>query len=136
MLRVSHAVKPFSTVLLTGDGGDDVFLGYRQHPIFLAAQRAARFLPTSAAAIWPRLSGPAGRIPALRRAKHFLDYATGGLGAVAPVHNGLPFYDARRMRGDRLKDHALRQRQIALSIESGRRLLLDTLNSEQETPFV
>src|SRR5258708_14749341 len=113
MLRVSHAVKPFSTVLLTGDGGDDVFLGYRQHPIFLAAQRAARFLPASAAAIWPRLSGPAGRIPALRRAKHFLDYATGGLCAVARVHNRLPFYDPPPMRGERVKDHSLRHRHIA-----------------------
>ena len=32
MLRVSRAVKPKATVLLTGDGGDDVFLGYCLSP--------------------------------------------------------------------------------------------------------
>jgi asparagine synthetase B (glutamine-hydrolysing) len=39
---VSEAVKRRATVLLTGDGGDDVFLGY---PFFHNAWLADRLLP-------------------------------------------------------------------------------------------
>jgi len=41
MLRVSKAVRGSATVLLTGDGGDDVFLGYPEHRYFWLAQKLA-----------------------------------------------------------------------------------------------
>ncbi len=136
MLRVSRAVKPFATVLLTGDGGDDVFLGYRQHPIFLKAQRLARVMPGFAASLWSRIGPAAEGASGLRRAKHFIDYAACGMGAVTRVHNGLPYYEKRGMRGERLAGAALRQRDLPCSIESGRHLLAEDLRYEQETRFV
>ena len=45
MLRVSKAVRGSATVLLTGDGGDDVFLGYPEHRHLWLAQKLARSLP-------------------------------------------------------------------------------------------
>ena len=52
MLRVSKAVKGSATVLLTGDGGDDVFLGYPEHRHLLMAQKLARSLPGFVASGW------------------------------------------------------------------------------------
>jgi asparagine synthase (glutamine-hydrolysing) len=95
MLRVSKAVKQSATVLLTGDGGDDVFLGYPEHKNFWMAQRLARMLPGVSGPAWQvarRLLPDRGT---LGRGKHFLDYATGGLGAIAAVHDELPFYWTR-----------------------------------------
>ena len=85
MLRVSRSVQPLATVLLTDDGGDDVFLDYPFHRHFWMAQRVARTLPGVAARAWRGVRPLMDGLPALRRGKHFLDYATGGLGAVTQV---------------------------------------------------
>ena len=67
MLRVSQAVAPSAKVLLTGDGGDDVFLGYEGHRHFQLAEKLARRLPERAAnggshfVIVFRASAPAAR---------------------------------------------------------------------------
>ena len=52
MLRVSKAVRGSATVLLTGDGGDDVFLGYPEHRHLWLAQKLARSLPGFVANGW------------------------------------------------------------------------------------
>jgi asparagine synthase (glutamine-hydrolysing) len=136
MLRVSRAVKPLATVLLTGDGGDDVFLGYPLHHRLWMAQRLADYLPGSASAVWRTLRPLANQLPFLRRPKHFLDYATGGLGAVTRVHNGLPYYDECGMLGDRLAGRTLEDRRIPLATRPARQLLSDVLDYEQRTRFV
>jgi asparagine synthase (glutamine-hydrolysing) len=136
MLRVSAAIKSRITVLLTGDGGDDVFLGYPFHRHFQMAQRLARALPEFAARAWPHLRPLAGALPFLRRPKHFLDYSTGGLGAATRVHDGLPYYRRWNILGDRLSSLSLAQRQIPLSFASARQLLQDFLDYEQKTTFV
>lgn len=136
MLSVSKAVKPAVTVLLTGDGGDDVFLGYPYHRHMWTAQRLARALPPPAARLWPKVRPFADRIPALRRPKHLLDYATGGLGAVTRVHDGLPYYSRAGVLGDRLAGASLSQRRIPLSFDSARHVLSDVLAYDQETRFV
>ena len=56
MLRISRAVRNEATVLLTGDGGDDVFLGYPEHRHFLMAQKLARKLPRVTASLWEKIN--------------------------------------------------------------------------------
>jgi asparagine synthase (glutamine-hydrolysing) len=136
MLRVSRAVKPKATVLLTGDGGDDVYLGYPFYKHFWAAQRLARRLPDFAPALWRTLRPIADRIPPLRRPKHFLDYATGGMGAVTRVFDGLPYYHRLGLLGDRISSATIAQRQIPLSLDSARNLLSDMLRYEYRMRFV
>jgi asparagine synthase (glutamine-hydrolysing) len=122
-------------VLLTGDGGDDVFLGYRFHPHLLTAQKLANSLPPGSDAAWRAMRPIANRLPFLRRGKHLMDYATGGLGAVTRVHDGLPYYSQRNMLGPRLTGKNLSQREIGLSQKSARRLLLDVLQYDLKTQF-
>jgi asparagine synthase (glutamine-hydrolysing) len=136
MLRVSRSVKPLATVLLTGDGGDDVFLGYPFHRHFWMAQRFARSLPAQALPAWQKARGLINGFGPLSRPKHFLDYATGGLGAVTRVHDGLPYYTQRIMLGEKLRSLELPQRRIPLSIRSGRRVLAEVLQYDQRTRFV
>lgn len=136
MLRVSRAVKPKATVLLTGDGGDDVYLGYPFYKHFWAAQRLARRLPDFAPALWRAIRPVADRIPPLRRPKHFLDYATGGKGAVTRVFDGLPYYHRLGLLGHRISSATIAQRQIPLSLDSARNLLSDMLRYENRMRFV
>jgi asparagine synthase (glutamine-hydrolysing) len=121
-------------VLLTGDGGDDVFLGYSFHRDCLRAQRLARALPGFAGPLWRAVRPIADRISPLRRPGHFFDYATGGLGAVARAHNGLPGYAG--LLGERLKGMNLPQRNLPLSTQSARNLVADLLDYQQRMWFV
>jgi len=135
ILRVSRAMKQEVTVLLTGDGGDDVFLGYPYHLHFLMAQKTANRTPGAFAGLWPRLRRFLPDYSVLRRAKHFLDYATGGLGAVIQVHNGLPLYRRFGLLGDRLSKVELAQRQTPWSFGSANHLLEDFLLYDWRTTF-
>ena len=136
MLRVSRAVKPMATVLLTGDGGDDVFLGYPFHNHFRMSQSLSRRLPAFAPALWRTVRPLADALAPLRRPKHFLDYATGGLGAVTRVFDGLPYYQRMGLLGERMASATISRRQIPLSFDSARRLLADYLAYEYGTRFV
>lgn len=136
MLRVCKAVKPKVTVLLTGDGGDDVFLGYPHHRDFWMAQRLSRFLPQPMAKFWPKLEPVASSSTVMRRAWRLVDYATGGLGAVTQAHNGLPYYQRAGLLGDRFRDLRLKHREIPRSFQSGRQLLSQFLDYERRTRFV
>jgi asparagine synthase (glutamine-hydrolysing) len=134
MLRVSRAVKPFATVLLTGDGGDDVFLGYPEHKNLWLAQRLARRIPP-AGKLWPAVRPLIPKKGILKRAANFLEYATGGLGAVTRVHDGLPLYWKHGMLGDRLRDATVVQRGIPRTAESARNLLPEFLEYDRRTRF-
>jgi asparagine synthase (glutamine-hydrolysing) len=135
VLRVSQAVKPFATVLLTGDGGDDVFLGYPFHKSFWISQRTARFLPSAATAVWDPVHHTGRNGGLWGRAQHFLDFTTGGLGAVTRIQNGLPYLEQRRMLGPRLKARSLPERELKMSVPAARTLLTDILKYEQKTRF-
>jgi asparagine synthase (glutamine-hydrolysing) len=126
MLRVSKAIKPAATVLLTGDGGDDCFLGYPEHKHFYMAQKLASAVPLG------KLWRPAGRrrdeLPEkLRRAAHFLDYAYGGLGAAVRIYDGLPRFHAHGLLGERLRGVTVEQRTIPMSAAAGKQLLPEYL---------
>jgi asparagine synthase (glutamine-hydrolysing) len=136
MLRVSKAVRDKVTVLLTGDGGDDVFLGYPRHLHLWYAQRLARALPAQAAAAWPVVRGFLRHLPGTRRPAHFLDYAMYGLGSAAPVHNGLGVLRRMGSLGDRLSTRLLPTPDFPKSLQSGRNVLSDFLSYEWKTQFV
>lgn len=136
VLRVSAAVKPMATVLLTGDGGDDVYLGY---PYFLNAWRAenlANRLPAVAAPLWQAARPIAHLFPQAKRAANFLDYTTGGLGAYTRVRDGLPYYGEHHLIGDNLDSLQIRQRQMPASFASARHLLSDVFNYHRRTEFL
>jgi asparagine synthase (glutamine-hydrolysing) len=136
MLRVSRAVAGEATVLLTGDGGDDLFLGYPEHKNFYLAERLARRLPAPATSVWRALGAHVPRMGMLRRAASFLNYATGGLGAVACAHDGLPVYQQHNLLGERLCDATVTRRLIPWSRASARQLLTEFLAYDRRTRFV
>jgi asparagine synthase (glutamine-hydrolysing) len=136
MLRVSRAVKLKATVLLTGDGGDDVFLGYAfLHNAWMAQETARRIPPglvsplRAAAACLPS-AGP------LRRLRRYLEYSTSGLSAYLNAHDGLPYFEKYGILGERLEKLALPQRSMAPSFDSARRLLSDVLVEQHQNHFL
>jgi asparagine synthase (glutamine-hydrolysing) len=135
MLRVSEAVAPSVKVLLTGDGGDDVFLGYEGHKHFWMASRLAEHLPDQSGRLWLALRDRVPRLGPLRRAASFLDYATGGLGGVACARDGLQLYRRAGLLGERLQDAVIDQHGIPWSIESARSLLAEFLAYDRDTRF-
>ncbi|TMH57249.1 MAG: asparagine synthase (glutamine-hydrolyzing) [Betaproteobacteria bacterium] len=84
MLVVSRAIRRAGlTVLLTGDGGDDVFLGYPRHRMLLRTSYIARALPSGLTTLWERARGVLPTDGAGRRLRHLIDYTVGGLPAPA-----------------------------------------------------
>jgi len=136
MLGVSRTVRLSAKVLLTGDGGDDVFLGYPEHSHFLMAQRFAGALPEFAGGLWKSFRPFVRSISQLRRAATFLDFSTGGLGGVTTVHNGFPLYQQTGMLGDRLRDVEIEQRSIPWSGQSAKNLLTEFLRYDRRMRFV
>ena len=136
MLRVSKAVRGSATVLLTGDGGDDVFLGYPEHRHFLMAQKLARSLPGFVANGWRGNRDKVPQVGSLKRLSSFLNYSTGGLGAIACTHDGLPSYERYGMLGERLAGVSVAQRSIEWSNESARNVLREFLEYDRDNRFV
>jgi len=135
MLGVSHMVSASAKVLLTGDGGDDVFLGYPEHRHFWLAQRLAGVLPGASVNMWLKLRNGFPRRGVLRRARSFLDYATGGLGAVTQTRDGWPMYQSCGLLGERLRTTRIPQRELAWSQNSARQVLTDFLCYDRLTRF-
>ena len=135
MLRVSKAIKPSATVLLTGDGGDDCFLGYPEHKNFYLAQKVAQkgILPW----FWKAKGGRRDHLPErFRRAAHFLDYASGGLGAVIGIHDGLPRYHEHGLLGPLLAGARVDQRNTPVTPESAQTILGDYISYARMHRFV
>jgi asparagine synthase (glutamine-hydrolysing) len=135
VLLVSQAVKASATVLLTGDGGDDVFLGYPFLANAWLAQRFAQRLPDGTASLWKFARPLIPPIGPLRRARNFVDYAIGGIGAHARAHDGLPMLEKHSILGERLTGLRLPQREVAEDASSGRRLLFDVLRYHRKMHF-
>ncbi|HST20004.1 MAG TPA: asparagine synthase (glutamine-hydrolyzing) [Blastocatellia bacterium] len=135
MLSVSQAVAGSAKVLLTGDGGDDVFLGYPEHRHFWFAEKLARALPRASGKLWLRARASFPARGHLRRIRSFIDYTTGGLGAVTNARDGLPMYRSNRLLGERLIDATIDQRAIPWSPDSARELLTEFLIHDRRTRF-
>lgn len=135
MLRVSSVVKSKATVLLTGDGGDDVFLGYSFFANAWKAQKLARSLPPGSPALWSALRPLARRIPAMRRAQNFFDYTVGGIGAYGRVRWGIPYLDERGVPGERLRGGRVGYRSVPPSFASAKQLLGDVFRFHRRMHF-
>lgn len=137
MLRVSEAVAQTSVkVLLTGDGGDDVFLGYPRHRHLQMVERLARSTPGFVSGLWPSLRGAVRGVPAMRRSSHFLDYVAGGLPAYLDAHDGLPGFRARGLLGERLAGARVTERGRPWSRASARDILGEYLRHDLHGQFV
>lgn len=136
ILKVCRAVREKATVLLTGDGGDDVFLGYPHHRMLWVSQKVGQWLPAGTGQLCNILEPLAMRSAVLRRPWRMIDYGSGGLGAVTKANNGLPWFVKSGYLGERLHDVPLSHRQIPRSSASGRQVLRDFLNYEWNTRFV
>ncbi|MEZ5346276.1 MAG: asparagine synthase (glutamine-hydrolyzing) [Pyrinomonadaceae bacterium] len=134
LLDISAEVKKHATVLITGDGGDDVFLGYPEHLHFQLAGRVAEKTPEVFAGLIQKAGGALPQVGPVRRANSFLSYAFGGLGAVTRNRDGLPVFENNDLLGERLTDIKLPHREIPLT--SGEDLLSDFLKYDLKTRFV
>jgi len=135
MLWVCSAVKKNATVLLTGDGGDDVYLGYPFFNYAVMCERAARAIPRPLA---PALRGMAGLLPESGRSKRLrsaLAYATGGIGAWRQRNDGLPYLESHGILGEKLAGRHYDWREIPPSAASARRLFRDVFESHRQLHF-
>jgi asparagine synthase (glutamine-hydrolysing) len=134
MLRVARAVASSAKVLLTGDGGDDLFLGYPRHRHLWLAEKTARNLPQFLAGAWNRWGGHLPRVGALRRGGAFMDYATGGLQAFLRASLGASASEAHHFLGPRLVRAAI-SAPPPVSLEDGG--MLETfIDFEHRTRFI
>lgn len=102
MLALSRAMASSVKVMLTGDGGDDVFLGYPPHRHLWLAQNLARILPSAGKSSWLALRSIFPRVGPLRRAAALFDYTAGGLNALVGYSDDLARYQMQGLLGDRL----------------------------------
>lgn len=136
MLRLSRAAREAVTVLLTGDGGDDVFLGYPQHRFLFRAQRLAQYTPSFLAGLGHRTGMLApGRGPG-RRARNFAAYVTGGLGSFLQARPQARFFESAALLGPRLRELRPASQAIGPRPGSGRSVLDDYLGYARQHQFV
>jgi asparagine synthase (glutamine-hydrolysing) len=136
MLRVSRAVSSSAKVLLTGDGGDDLFLGYPEHRNFWLAQKLAERLPTAATRFWHAHRHLTPRVGTVRRAAAFLDYATLGIDAVIDNHNTLSSYKRAGLLGERLLGCQKKAAPACWLPQCGKNILEDFFTYHLHTRFV
>ncbi len=127
MLRVSASVREKATVLLTGDGGDDIFLGYPEHRACRVAQSLAAYLPETASALPGLLPRGKGRT--------LLSLATGGVSGWRRLQTRLPFYRQERLLGPALEGISLTPSGFGDGVQAGRRALDDFLIDDRRTRF-
>ncbi|MGE5302646.1 MAG: asparagine synthase (glutamine-hydrolyzing) [Alphaproteobacteria bacterium] len=135
MLKVSQVVASSAKVLLTGDGGDDVFLGYPSHRNLWLAGKFSKVLPASLKSVWLGCRAAFPRTGPLRRAAALFDYVSGDLRAFFANGHGL-LESANGLLGDRLRG-SLRNNANALEARGANGAAIEeVLTYERKTRFV
>jgi asparagine synthase (glutamine-hydrolysing) len=138
MLRVSRAVSRSSPVkvLLTGDGGDDVFLGYPRHRKFWIAGKLSQHLPPVAMRLWRTSGSWFPRVGPFRRAAALLEYTEHGVGGVIKYSQDRQRSETDDLAGERLRGRCVTPRSTLWSPQAGHRVLSDFLEYEFNTRFL
>jgi asparagine synthase (glutamine-hydrolysing) len=133
LIDISREVRKHATVLLTGDGGDDIFLGYPEHLHFYMAESVAKMTPESVGRVIRELSELLPDSGRLKRARSWFSYAYGGLGGITRARDGLPAYRRNGLLGDLLADAELPDRLIPM--KHGTDLLREFMRYDMKTRF-
>ena len=136
MLGIAKAVKPLATVLLTGDGGDDVFLGYPFIHNAWRAERLARALPGPLVPVVRGIANGLPRSGRLRGARNFLRYATSGISGYVQAHEHRRYLRDHQILGDRVNQILLPAEAVPPSVAAARRLFSDVLEHQQQMHFL
>ncbi len=137
MLRLSKTIAATATkVLLTGDGGDDVFLGYPRHELLWRTQSAAAWLPSASTAAWRAARTLFPKRGPLKRFVHLVDYTTGGLGAFLAANPGYVDFQQHGLLGERFASVGAVAATREVSIRAARTALSDYLEYDYRTQFV
>jgi asparagine synthase (glutamine-hydrolysing) len=138
MLIVSRAIRRAGlTVLLTGDGGDDVFLGYPRHRVLFCTSYVARALPQGLTSLWEKVRHGLPSVGSVRRLRHLIDYTLGGLPSFLRANDSLAQLLARGLGGSRLAEAAANLGLAeAPSMDHARHVLQEYLAHDLTTQFV
>lgn len=134
LLDISREVSRDATVLLTGDGGDDIFLGYPEHLHFQMAEKLAGQMPQNILSALKNTTAVLPNTGIFKRIESFLGYSSGGLGAVTQTRDGLPVYEKNQLLGERMRGVGFSHREIPLT--SGKNLVAEFLAYDRRTRFV
>ena len=136
MLRLSAAAREVITVLLTGDGGDDIFLGYPHHRHLLIAQKLSQLTPNWLSSLILSTDFMPTADGIIRRARHFSRYVAGGLGSFLNARNGLRYYAVEGLLGPRLNEAMPSTSVVKPVTGAGKNVLNNYLSFVQDHQFV
>lgn len=135
MLKVSRAVRKEATVLLTGDGGDDVFFGYPEHRAMWVAQRLAQRVPAFAGPLMKTLADVLPSMGAAKRARTLLLLASRGVAGWQQTQDRFAFYRDQSILGDRLRGIDVPELPVDDSISGARHLVEQFVDYDRHMRF-